>query len=123
MRVKNKYTYLAILLMAGYILFSFPCLFKFITGHPCPACGTRRAVFAILQGHIYTSLLINPYGLLFVTISIVYLIGISFDFILGNRRFHSLLKKSEQFLANKYILLIIISLMIANWIWNIQKGL
>lgn len=111
------------LLVVGYVLLFFPCLFKFISGYPCPACGTRRAIFTILQGHIYTSVLINPYGLLFVTISIVYLIGVSFDFISGNRRFYYQLKKSEQLLANKYTLLLIISLMIANWIWNIQKGL
>jgi len=47
-----------------------PCVFRSLTGLPCPTCGTTRAASAFLDGHIITALAANPLaaaaGLLFV---------------------------------------------------------
>lgn len=123
MGTKNKYACLAIIIVAGYALFSFPCLFHTITGYPCPACGTRRALFALMYGNIQESLLLNPYGLLFVLLAAFCLAGIISDFVRKKHRFRDWLKKAERSLANKYILSLIVLLTILNWIWNIHKGL
>lgn len=81
MGTRNKYAYLAIIIMAGYALFVFPCIFHTTTGYPCPACGTRRALLVLLNGNIYDSILINPYGLLLVLLTAIYLTGMTIDFI------------------------------------------
>ncbi|WP_278626683.1 MULTISPECIES: DUF2752 domain-containing protein [Parabacteroides] len=123
MGTRNKYAYLAVIIIAGYALFSFPCLFHSVTGYPCPACGTRRALFALLNGNIYESILINPYGLLLLLLATSYIIGMASDLIRKRQQFRNWLKQTEQYLANKYILTILIALTILNWIWNINKGL
>ena len=120
---RNKYAYLAIIIMAGYALSVFPCIFHTITGYPCPACGTRRALLILLNGNIYDSILVNPYGLLLVLLTAIYLTGMTIDFIRKKDQFQSWLTRAERHLMNKYILASIILLTILNWIWNIHKGL
>ena len=47
-----------------------PCVFRAITGIPCPTCGTTRAATAFLNGEILAAFAANPlaagFGLLFV---------------------------------------------------------
>ena len=47
-----------------------PCVFRAITGIPCPACGTTRAATAFLDGNLPAAFAANPLaaamGLLFV---------------------------------------------------------
>ena len=94
-----------------------------MTGYPCPACGMRRAIHALLNGDIGDSILINPYGLLFVLLAVFFITGIVFDFVQKRHTFLDWLKKAERKLANKYILAFIILLTILNWIWNTHKRL
>ncbi len=46
------------------------CIFRSLTGIPCPSCGTTRAATAFLQGDLMTAFINNPLaalaGLLFV---------------------------------------------------------
>ncbi len=46
------------------------CVFRSLTGIPCPSCGTTRAATAFLEGHLMTAFINNPLaalaGLLFV---------------------------------------------------------
>jgi hypothetical protein len=47
-----------------------PCVFRSITGFPCPTCGTTRAATAFLDGNLIAAFTANPLaaaaGLLFV---------------------------------------------------------
>jgi hypothetical protein len=47
-----------------------PCVFRSLTGIPCPTCGTTRAATAFLDGDLITAFAANPLattgGLLFV---------------------------------------------------------
>ena len=47
-----------------------PCVFRSLTGIPCPTCGTTRATAAFLDGHLMAAFAANPLasaaGLLFV---------------------------------------------------------
>ena len=47
-----------------------PCVFRSLTGFPCPTCGTTRAATAILEGNLIAAFTANPLaaaaGLLFV---------------------------------------------------------
>ncbi len=37
-----------------------PCLFKRLTGWPCPSCGFTRGTLAFLHGHLVQAWLYNP---------------------------------------------------------------
>jgi len=37
-----------------------PCLFRRVTGHPCPTCGTTRMVVSICRGRIAEAAVRNP---------------------------------------------------------------
>jgi len=47
-----------------------PCIFRSVTGIPCPTCGTTRAATAFLEGNLLAAFAANPLaaamGLLFV---------------------------------------------------------
>ena len=47
-----------------------PCVFRSLTGFPCPTCGTTRAATTFLEGNLITAFSANPLaaaaGLLFV---------------------------------------------------------
>ncbi|HOC43426.1 MAG TPA: DUF2752 domain-containing protein [Thermoanaerobaculales bacterium] len=49
-----------------------PCLFRSITGVPCPSCGATRSVLALLDGDVPGALLLNP---LVFAASIAFLAG------------------------------------------------
>ena len=54
------------------------CLFKTITGYPCPGCGGTRAAYALLHGDWLGALLINPLScllILFYLLMLVWSIG------------------------------------------------
>lgn len=36
------------------------CMFKRLTGHPCPTCGATRGALALLAGHPWRAFLWNP---------------------------------------------------------------
>jgi len=44
---------------AGGQDFSF-CIFKMLTGHPCYGCGTLRGLSAVLHGHPWEAVRLNP---------------------------------------------------------------
>lgn len=46
------------LLYAGAV----PCMFARTTHHPCPGCGSTRAVLALLHGDLHGVLVNNPIG-------------------------------------------------------------
>lgn len=37
-----------------------PCLFRRLTGVPCPSCGATRGVLALLDGRPFDALALNP---------------------------------------------------------------
>ena len=37
-----------------------PCMFRNVTGLPCPACGSTRAAFAVADGRLLDAVAFNP---------------------------------------------------------------
>lgn len=44
----------------NYIKDKYFCVFKSLTGIPCPGCGGTRAVLALAKGHLTDSILYHP---------------------------------------------------------------
>jgi len=100
-----------------------PCLFHNLTGWPCPACGTTRAMQAFFDGHIHQSLLINPLGLLVGLTGILMLPILLVDYLSGKQRLYTVYLKGERRIKQPSIALAFGFVILANWIWNISKAL
>lgn len=95
------------------------CLFKTITGIPCPGCGGIRSTKCLVDGNLLEALYINPLSVIvniFILISIFWLL---YDIIKKKDTFFKAMKTKWK---TKYFIIAIIIILI-NWIWNIYKDL
>jgi hypothetical protein len=99
------------------------CIFKSITGVPCPSCGITRSVLQILHGNWIDAILINPLGLMVIVILVTIPIWIAADFYLKNASLVYVFKRVETLLRTKAVYLPLLLLCLLNWYWNILKGL
>lgn len=134
---RNKlYVLLATACAAGYIwlmltyhrAFSLAlepgvCLFKRVTGIPCPSCGSTRSVLSFLKGDITGALLLNPFGIIIVCFLLVIPFWLLYDVLSHQNTLFTFYNRTELFLKRKWIAIPAILLVLLNWIWNIFKGL
>ena len=132
---KNKlYSLLLIVIFSGYGYFFYSlyytkssnfsfCIFKNVTGYPCPSCGTTRAVKLLAQKQWILSVITNPFGVIVAILMLIIPIWILFDILTKKDSFYRNYKKSEQILKKKPLVIFLVILVICNWIWNIKKGL
>lgn len=99
------------------------CLFKRITGVPCPSCGTTRSVMLLTEGNFRESFLQNPFGFLIATILIVVPVWVFADLLLKKSSLHHWYQKSEVLLRKPVFAIPLSAIVIFNWIWNISKGI
>lgn len=100
------------------------CPVKLISGCPCPSCGSTRSIQLLLEGRWLDAIELNPLGLvsllLFSTIAILLLI----DLLTKRSYFYHAYQRTGQFLSKHRLLsVLLVALVIANWVWNIQKQL
>ena len=98
------------------------CLFKQLTGIPCPSCGSTRSVLSLLSGDLTGALIWNPFGFILMSILVISPSWILYDVITQKQSLFHYYIKSEQFLRRKWIVFSAIGLVLLNWIWNIYKG-
>lgn len=132
---KNKlYLIVLIACFSGYLYLLFTtyysedgqmsvCMIKNAIGHPCPSCGTTRAVQALYSGDMIGSLLFNPFGIIVSIALLVLPFWISFDLATKKQSFYLAYNKMEAVLKQKKIAIPLIILVVLNWIWNIYKEL
>lgn len=132
----NKlYLFLFVFCLAGYSWFFFAqesivaketvtlCPLKLTADLPCPSCGTTRSVSTLMDGHYLNALIINPLGWLAASFLLIVPFWIGFDIV---SRSNSLLRayaKMETLMQKPTVYIPAIALILANWIWNITKGL
>ena len=115
---------LVYLLVAGtgvflvYILYLFnrlphlPCLFKVMTGYPCPTCGSTRMVSSLINLDILSAFYWNP--LLFLGgIAFIAWGGYGFYMLFSGKKIQVILTKKEAL----FLRMGLISLFILNWIY------
>lgn len=129
------YLTLLILLLAGYswLIFSIYhtysvysesvelCIFKVITGVPCPSCGSTRSVVSFFKGDVYEAIMYNPIGIILAGLIVFTPFWLLYDIIFKRDSLLNFYNKFEIFITGKKIMIIAITLVIANWIWNIFK--
>jgi hypothetical protein len=134
---RNLYILLSLGLVLGYLwlLYSLKnnpeasdehsgvCLFRYVTGIPCPSCGSTRSVISLLHGQFIQALLINPLGILVALIMFAIPFWLFFDLVTGKETLYKMYAFSEDLLKKPGVAAPLIALVLINWIWNILKGL
>jgi len=115
------------LLLRGHLPWTSPeasaCLFKNISGIPCPSCGSTRSLEHLLTGKIKEAIFINPLGLFLALIMVLIPLWIFMDIIMNKDHFYKFYLKKEAFIRQGKVAILLLLLVMANWIWNIYKGL
>ncbi len=100
------------------------CLFKALTGLPCPSCGTTRAVLLLAHGNLRGSLLLNPLGCFFALALVIVPLWLFGDALRHRESLFRWYVAAEKFLGRtRWLQLSAITLVLINWVWNISKGL
>jgi hypothetical protein len=98
------------------------CWIKATTDMPCPACGTTRALDAMMHGRWWEAMLINPFGLPVLLLMIFAPIWIVVDMLCSHNSFYRAFQWTERKLSSRGIAITLLTLVLANWIWNFYKG-
>jgi len=95
------------------------CPFKKITGIPCPGCGGTRSTLMLLNGDVKGALLTNPISVVFIMSIFLSLVWLFVDGVKGTNSYEKhILRK-----WNTKVVILVIAVIIANWMWSIAKGL
>lgn len=90
------------------------CLFRWATGHPCPTCGSTRALGALVQGRFLEAAVLNP----------LLVIGGSLGFLLGLIR--ALSGRVARLESNQALRpwpwWIALAALGANWVWLLSQN-
>ncbi|MGA9406545.1 MAG: DUF2752 domain-containing protein [Bacteroidota bacterium] len=100
------------------------CLFKEITGLPCPSCGTTRSLLLLMGGHFHESLMMNPFGIVLALALVIIPLWIVIDTLGNSDSFYKRYTQMEHLLAHhKLLAAFAAAIVMLNWFWNISKGL
>ena len=127
MSKKNEYIIFLILLISGYSTYFFYvstsnnhtlCLFKNITNVPCPGCGMYRGTYALLNGDFLLAhqhnILVSVINLFFLFFVITIFYDIAYDSKVTEKNINIITR-------NKISLLLIFTVIIISWLYNILK--
>ena len=95
------------------------CTFRLLTGHPCPMCGSTRAVCALAAGDLHAALQLNPLGVGFVAGSAILFLSQR-----TRRRFLYLGDRYSQRLGitrTSFSVSLAIPAYILMWVWNLRR--
>ena len=102
------------------------CIFKWLTGYPCPGCGSTRALISLLHGDIKQSLWYNPVVFILIICGFVlaFVSLIEYAKTKGRPIYKEMTvyKIFHQSLS-VWVIVIAVIFTILNWAWNIHKGI
>jgi hypothetical protein len=78
---------------------------------------------ALLNGNIADSLLINPLGIVVFLLSLCFGLCWAWDLLTGRNTRVGIIEQFGLLVQRRSIVLPLVALVLANWIWNISKGL
>jgi hypothetical protein len=99
------------------------CALKGLTGWPCPACGTTRALLTLARGDLAAAVTLNPLCLIAAAGLLVVPVWTALDLGSGRRSLPAAFERAEGFLRRPRAALPLGALVLANWGWNLVKGL
>ncbi|MBS1689165.1 MAG: DUF2752 domain-containing protein [Bacteroidetes bacterium] len=97
------------------------CLFRHVTGIPCPSCGTTHALLALSHLHIADAFYFNPIGFILAFAMLILPVWIIRDAITKQDSFYVFYRRLELLLSKRWVAIPFFVLIACNWIWNIYK--
>ena len=97
------------------------CLFRNVTGIPCPSCGTTHSVMSITKGDFGQALNENILGFPVSIMLVLFPVWILWDLIRNKESFYQFYLRSEFLLRKKWVAWSALVLLLANWGWNILR--
>ena len=138
MTKSGLYRFIVVASLVGYLLIGYlwtngfqgpnhevlkVCLFKKITGIPCPSCGATHSIVSLIHGDFNGSIMENPLGIIIALCLMFFPIWVLIDYIKNKDNFYLFYLNVESFFRKKYVAIPAITIVLINWIWNIHKGL
>jgi hypothetical protein len=99
-----------------------PCLFRNMTGLPCPSCGSTHAVIALLHGNVAQSLLCHPLGIVIFLTMISGSITLLHDLFASKDLSFKAYILAERLLSKPSISIPVFVLLLINWFRVIQEA-
>jgi hypothetical protein len=96
------------------------CLFHTVTGYPCPACGSTRALRQLWQGHVSTALWFNPLMTLAAQAGVAWALYAATVLVLRLPRLRAGPVSPRTGLG---VRVAVIAAVLANWSWVLAHGL
>ena len=93
------------------------CIFRSITGYPCPGCGMGHAMLALFHGHVAGALWYNPLSIPLLTATVLSVGWMIRDIFRNKESFMPSMKKKVCLPVGIAIAVIILAV----WIWNLIK--
>lgn len=94
------------------------CVFKNVTGIPCPGCGMGRGTLELFKGNINQAFVHHPLSIPFNLAMLVSLFFVGKDIKKNESKFLNFLRKKPS--GSNFLWIII--LLVALWVWNIYRG-
>jgi len=98
------------------------CLFKRVTGIPCPSCGTTHAVLSILKGNFFQALKENTLGFPVAIMLLLFPFWIISDLLRKSNSFYRFYCSAESLLQKKWIAGSALIFILINWAWLIYRN-
>ncbi len=97
------------------------CLFKNVTGIPCPSCGSTHSVLNLLQLDLKSAVDDNPLGFVVLAGLLVLPLWMLYDFAGKKSTFYNFYTLAESYMRRRWVAIPLIALLVANWMWSIYK--
>ena len=97
------------------------CLFKAVTGFPCPSCGITRSMLSLYHWNLRDAIWHNPLGIIMGLALCILPLWMLYDIIKKRSSFYNFYCRLETALRNKQLAIPLIALVVINWVWNIYK--
>lgn len=136
MHRKRLYIIFILLTIAGYgwIFLNFcnviashdnftVCLFKYITGIPCPSCGITRSIIFLMHRNIIDAFSMNPLGIVVAVALIVLPVLILSDLLFKRDSFIRCYNYLEKAFTYRWVSIPAIFMILFIWVINICKKL
>ncbi len=100
------------------------CIFHYITGFACPACGMTRGFLSLSRADFYSAIMIyNALSIPAFIIMLLIPIFLLYDYVYSKHTLYNFYVKLEDILKRPIYYIPLSLLIVSNWIWNILKDL
>lgn len=136
MSYRKTYRITLFLILAGYIWIYFNytnrladkgqftvCLFKNITGIPCPSCGITRSIISLMHLDLNNAFHWNPLGFLALVAMIVFPVWIMTDMFFRKNSLFAAYKRMERFFQQRWVAISSAFIILLIWLNNINNKL